>query len=56
MHAGHRDTVATAHDFGSRGLRCRSWLPRFGAVSLGKALHLHVHSLDPGVNGYLAGQ
>ena len=33
----------------------RSWLPWCGTVSLGKALHLYVHSLDPGVNGYLVG-
>ena len=26
------------------------------AVSLGKALHLYVYSLDSGVNGYLVGQ
>ena len=38
--------------------RPRVWVsaPRCGAASLGKALHLYVHSFDPGMNGYLVGQ
>ena len=46
-----------ACDFGLKGLGYGSRLPWFGAVSLGKTLkvHLYVHSLDPGVNGYLFG-
>ena len=48
--------MTVACDFGLRGLGYRSRLPRCGCVSLGKTLHLHVHSLDPGVNGYLIGQ
>ena len=56
IHAGRHCTVAMAHYFGSRGLGCSSRLLRCGNVSLGKALHLYVHSFDPGVNGYLAGQ
>ena len=43
-------------DFGLRGFGYGSWLLRCGAVSWGKALHLYVHSIDPGVIGYLAGQ
>ena len=27
-----------------------------GAVTSSKTLHLHMHLLDPGVNGYLVGQ
>ena len=42
--------------FGLKGLGYGSRLPRFGAVSLGKTLHLYVQSPDPGVNGYLVGQ
>ena len=49
-----RGTMAC--DFGLKGLGYGSRLPRCGAVSLGKTLHLYVHSLDPGVNGYLVGQ
>ena len=33
------------------GLSCHS-----AALSLGKALHLYVHSANPGANGYLVGQ
>ena len=43
-------------DFGLKCLGYGSRLLWFGTVSLGKTLHLYVHSLDPGVNGYLAGQ
>ena len=31
-------------------------LAKLGVVPLGKAFHSHVHSLDPGENGYLVGQ
>ena len=55
-HAGRRGAVATAREFGSRGLGYGSRLPRCGAMSLGKALPLYVHSLDASVNGYLLGQ
>ena len=56
VHAGSYGAVTTACDFGLKGLGYGSRLPQCGAVSLGKTLHLHVHSLDPGVNGYLDGQ
>ena len=56
IHAGRQGTVTMAWNFGLKGLGYRSQLPRFGAVSLGKTLHLYVHSLDSGVNGYLVGQ
>ena len=57
VHAGHYGAVATVHKFGLRGLGYGSRLLWRGAVSLGKALHLYVHSLNLGVNGYqLAGQ
>ena len=45
-----------ACDFGLRGLAYGSQLLQCGAVYLGKTLHLYVHSLDPGVSGYLVGQ
>ena len=51
---GRRGVVVRAVDFGLRDPD--SLLSWCGAVLLGKALHLHVHSLDPGVNGYLVGQ
>ena len=56
IYAGRHGSVTMACDLGLRclGYGCR--LPRFGTVSLGKILHLYVHSLDPGVNGYLIGQ
>ena len=56
IHTGHCGTMAMAHHFRSRGFRCRSQLLQCGAVPLGKAPYLHVHSLDPRVNGYLVGQ
>ena len=56
IHAGCRESVTVACDLGLRGLGYRSRLPWFGAVSLGKTLHLQVHSVNPGVNGYLVGQ
>ena len=56
IHAGRQGAVTMACDFGLKGLGYGSQLPRFDAVSLGKTLHLYVHSLDPGVNGYLVGQ
>ena len=55
IHAGGGGAVDVAGDFGSRGLGYASRLPRRGTVSLGKALHLYVHSLSPGVNEYLVG-
>ena len=54
--AGCNGAVIMACDFGLRGLGYGSRLSRRGAESLGKTLHLYVHSLDPGVNGYLVGQ
>ena len=54
-HAGRRGTMGTACHFGLRGLGYVSQLLQCGTV-FGQALHLHVHSLDPGVNGYLVGQ
>ena len=45
-----------ACDLGLRGLGYRSGQWRCGIVLLGKTLHLHVHSLNPGVNGHLVGQ
>ena len=56
IHAGCCGTVTMACNFGARGPGYRSWLPRCGAVFLGKTFHLHMHSLNPGVNGCLAGQ
>ena len=55
IHAGCHGVV-TGLWLKMRGLGYRSWLPQFGAVSLSKTLHLGVHSLNPGVNGYLVGQ
>ena len=56
IHAGCQGVVTMACDFGLKGLEYGSWLPRFGAVSLARTLHLYVHSRDPGMNGYLVGQ
>ena len=59
IHARCHDAVTWACDFGLKGLGCGSWLLQCGVVSLGKTLHLyhmHVHTLDPGVNGYLVRQ
>ena len=46
--AAPRDAVATAHHLDQE--------VSGGAGSLGKALRLYVHSLDPRVNGYLVRQ
>ena len=48
IHAGHHGMVTMACDLGLRGLGYRAWLPQFGAMSLGKTLHLYVHSLNLG--------
>ena len=56
IHAGHHGIVTVDCNFGLRGLEYGPRLSRYGIVSLGKTLHLYVHSLNPGVNGYLAGQ
>ena len=56
IHAGHHGAVTVACNCGLKDLGCRSQLPQCGAVSLGKTLHLYVHSLNPGVNRHLVGQ
>ena len=56
IHAGHHGAVTMACAPGLKGLGYGSQLPRRGAVSLGKTLHLYVHSLNPGVNGDPVGQ
>ena len=48
--------VTMACDLRLSGLGYGSRLPRCGAVSLGKNIHLYVHSLDSEVNGYLVGR
>ena len=54
--AGRHGAVTMACDIGLKGLGYGSQLLWFGAVPLGKTLHLYVHSLNPGVNGYPVGQ
>ena len=56
IRAGHHGTVTMACEFELKGLGSGFRLPQFGGVSLGKTLHLYVHCLEPGVNGYLVGQ
>ena len=55
IHAGNQGKVVIACDFGSRDPGYGSRMLRCDTVPLGKALHLYVHSFDPGVNQYLVG-
>ena len=56
INAGRRGAVTMARHFGPRSLGYGSWLPRCGAVSLGKTLHLYVHSLNSGDNDHRVGE
>ena len=56
MHAGRRDAVTMACDFGLRSLG-PPWVSatEVWRCVLGQDTSLHVHSVGPGVNGYLVG-